>query len=332
MYDYLIFDTVNIGYMVFNNSQNHSQDEMKQSVIKMSNKRIYKLFIREYLETIEFLKKKFLKENGELIFLYDNYHSRAELKQIPQPLKESDSRKKYNAEYKAQRKSARAEFYNTLETLRYYFLIGDSNIHTVRIPRLEADDLVKPCLSSLRRKKPNSKVLLATNDSDWCRYLDADTQYLPEIYKEPIGREKFIERWGYTPTEESVVLYKILYGDDADNIKAVFPEFDSKLKKQIMDTFSSVEDFMYEAKNVPELKPYISLITDKEKEKNIKVAYQLISAIPVSEAHFRQVFTTGRKSVIMKKQLTMIIFDQQEEPVTKFTFGGIVPRFTPSGK
>lgn len=329
MYDYLVFDTVNIGYMVFNGTQGPSQEEMRQSAIKIGSKRVYRLFLKSYVETVDFLRKKFLKEDGELIFLYDNYTSREELRQMLRPLKESDSRKKHNADYKAQRRNAKAEFYNTLDTLRYYFLIGDTNIHTVRIPNLEADDLVKPCLSFIRTSKPDAKVLLATNDSDWCRYLDDTTQYLPEIYKEPVGKEKFLERWGYEPTEEAVVLYKVLHGDDADNVAAVFPEFSTRTKKLIMDRFGSVVDFMFDAGKVPELKEFVPLIKDREIE--IKIAYQMLSAIPVSDAHFRQVYTTGRNSTVMKKQLNMVIFDQTEEKDSKFSFGGLVPRYTPHG-
>jgi hypothetical protein len=330
MFDYLVFDTVNFGYAVYNNSQGPSKAEFKQSVMKIGNKKVYRLLLKECIETVSFLRQKYLKDGGELIFLYDNYTSREELKEMLKPLKSSDSRKQQNPEYKAQRKSERAEFYNTLDIFRYYGLVGENRVHTVRIPHLEADDLVKPCLTHVRATQPEASVLMITNDSDWCRYLDGKTLYLPEIYKEPVGREKFKERWHYEPSEETVVLYKILYGDDADNIQPVFPEFDSKLKRFIMEKFTSVVDFMFEASSTPELKEYVVLIKDRELD--IKMAYQLISAIPVSTAHFRQVYTTGRGSTVMRKQLDTLIFGEEEkQEEQKFTFGGVVPRYTPSG-
>jgi 5'-3' exonuclease len=326
MYKYIIFDTVNLGYSVFNSTEGPSETEIRKSTVKLGTKKIYQLFLKSLIEKVEFLKKKYLEEGGEIIFLYDNYTSREEIKQLLIPLKESDRRKNKNADYKSHRKNQRYEFYNTLETFRYWWLIGEKTEHTVRIPNLEADDLVKPCLSFLRRKNKNSKILLVTNDSDWCRYLDEDTHYLPELHKEPVDRQKFFEKWGFDPAEEKIILYKIIQGDQTDNIKMVFPEFNPKLRNFIITKFNSTVDFMYEASTVPELEPFTSLI--KERESEIRSAYQLLSSIPVSDLHFVNVYTSGRGSIIMRNQLKKLIFNDIEEK-EKFEFGDFVPRYDP---
>jgi hypothetical protein len=328
MFDYLIIDSVLMGYLVLNTSDT---PDLKDTV-KVGNKKVYKGFIKSFIETVDHLKTKHLKENGEVIFLFDNYESREQIKQLLRPLKESDSRKKINPSYKAQRRAQKMDFYSSLEIIRYYYMVNDKTHHTARIPNLEADDLVKPCIEYLQKKTPHCKILLVTNDSDWCRYLlPEEIQWLPELYGEPIGVFQFIKKFGFPPTEDSIILNKIIYGDEADNIKAVFPELKGDTRKFIMKNFFSITDLMFDVGKFPETKEYISLI--KERETEIRSAYQMLATIPVTDEHFKSVFVTGRDSKVSITNIRNIIFGREESKEIKkdkFEFGGLkIPRYEP---
>jgi hypothetical protein len=333
MFDFFLIDSVLVGYLVINTS---SDKDLKE-LISIGNKKVYKGFIRNFIETMVYLKKKFLSEGGEIVFLFDNYESREEVRQLLKPLNEHESRKKINPSYKAQRRSEKMAFYNSLDMIRYYYLVADKSYHTARIPNLEADDLVKPCLEHLHRINPNGKILLVTNDSDWCRYISTDdkVQWLPEIYSEPHGVKEFKSKFGFDPSEEAIILHKIIYGDEADNIKAVFDSFNGDTRKFIVRNFSSVADFMFSAASRPETKEYTPLIKDMEPE--IRSAYQMLATIPVTKDHFNNVFTTGRDSSVVQSNLRRVIFDKDEEDDNSeaegFAFGGLsIPRYDPKGQ
>lgn len=321
--DFIIVDSVLVGYLVINSESN------MRDLARVGNKVVYKSFVRSFIETMNYLKNKFLEKDGEMIFLFDNYESREEIKQLLQPLGEHQSRRKVDPTYKANRRAEKFHFYNSLDIIRYYYNVSDKSYHTAHIPNLEADDLVKPCIEYLRKKKPDCKILLVTNDSDWSRYIEVNTLWLPELYSELHGVREFAKKYGFDPSEESIILNKIIYGDAADNIKPVFPEFEEYTKKYIVTFFPSVADFMYNASIHVETKDYVQLI--KERESQIRSAYQMLATIPVTPAHFEAVYVTGRDSAVVQDNLRRVFFDQ--EAGTGFEFGNIpAPRFDPKGE
>jgi len=322
LYDYLIFDTVNTGYFVLNHPE--KSKENRSELITIQGKRIYRHFLKNLIEMIGSLKSKYLQDNGEIVFLIDNYESREELKALLKPLASSQNRKKVNESYKSGRVNQKFEFYNTLDILRYYYLVQTKQYHTARIPNLEADDLVPPCL---KRVSPNNdkKVLLVTNDSDWCRYLSENVHYLPNLYEAPVGIGEFTRIHGYPPTEGKIILDKILNGDSADNIEAVFMDIPPFLRERIVEVFDDVVDFMFNIGGNPEFKQYATLVKDREND--IRIAYQMLAAIPVGMQHFNAIWTTGRDSKVMVETIHRKLYD--EEGKATFTFGVKSPRVDP---
>ena len=319
MYKHIIIDAVNFGYL-----------NMKKEYavpVSLGNKKVYPEFVKNYLTTLDFLMKKFLEDDGQVTLLFDNYNSREELKEALKPLKASENRKKVNPNYKSNRVANTPYFYNSLDLIRYIHQLREPKYHTARIPNLEADDLVKPCINYLG----DEKILMITNDSDWCRYLDKHIQYLPDLYGEPVTREAFQDKYGYYPSEDKVILYKILNGDTVDNVQAVFPQLKPAIKSYIMDNFDSVIDFMFDAHKHDILSEFITDIKDSEID--IKVAYQMLATIPVTDEHFKAVYTTGRSADYVLKVIYEVIeynTGKEEKPV--FEFGGLdVPRYTPKG-
>lgn len=328
MYSKLIIDSLNIGHRLFYSDEVQSKIT---DIVKIGQKRVYRSFLRCFIETIKHLEKKFLSESGEVIFLYDNYTSREELKAMLQPCGTHESRKKINPTYKAHRQKARKEFYNSMDLLRYYYLVGDKKYHTARIPNLEADDLLIPCIE----KFSNEKLLIVSNDRDWAKTLSDHTDMLIDLYSEPIIQSDYQYKYGYFPSEESIILDKILNGDDSDNIDKVFPEFSSKERLYILQNYTNLIDFIFDSQTDPNLKEHVSLIKDREKD--VKLAYKMLATIPVTKQHFDAVYTTGRNGQSLTSILDRIIFyvkdpfdsvSVQGIPVTEkpeegFTFGDI---------
>jgi hypothetical protein len=317
MYNNLIFDAVNTGYIIFNNTQ-HVKENISE-IITFQDKRVYRFFLKNFIETVEILKNKFLDENGQIIFLFDNYESRDELNRLLRPLKESDNRRKVNKEYKSTRIRQKMEFYNTLDVVRYYYLIQTKEYHTAHIPNLEADDLIPRCL-----EKCLGTTLLISNDSDWCRYMSETVHTLPDLYWNPLDRQGFIEKNGYEPLEGKIILNKILWGDQADHIDAVFPDLKPELKKYIVEHFDDVQDFMLNASNNITTSPFVVMIKDREAD--IRLAYQMLVAIPVAENHFNAIFTTGRNSSAMLKTMRKKVYGEDPD---EFQFGVTMPRVNP---
>lgn len=312
-FKYLIVDANNLGYVVLNTN-------IDRSIAKVSNKFIYPQFVKRFIETIDLLKKIYSSE--EVVLLFDNHTSKEELRmafKVPSGV----SRKDIKETYKSTRKRETNEFYWSLDFLKYYFTVTDTYFHTVQILKLEADDLVAPCLRTVVK---DSTALMITNDSDWTKYLSTHIYYLPEINGNPQGREAFFSRYGFYPSEDKVILYKILNGDSADDIPMVFPEIKPAIRSQIINDFNSVFDLMLHAHEKIYLKPFISLIKDREND--IKVNYQLLSNIDVSDEQFLSHFTTGRGSGVLKASLNKILYGDTSPK--KFTFGGLkLPRVNP---
>jgi len=328
MYDHIIIDSHNLAYTVFYSP--NLKEENSSKILKMNERRLFPYFIKNYLDTIKMLKAEYLKPDGEITLLFDNHHSREEIKKLLKPLKMSENRRKVNPLYKSKRKPESMEFYNSIEQIRYLMCISEPMYHTGRIPNLEADDLVKPVIDLVRETKPNATVLLVTNDSDWCRYLDEGTQYLPKLFDRPLGVESFKEKNGFDPQIEKVILYKVLYGDDADNIEAVFPEFDKETRKYILNTFDSTADFLVLGSLDDNLKAYSDSISAKLPQ--VKIAWQVLSAVPVSMEHMKKRWTIGRSALGLKDSMEKAMFEAETPLKTKgFSFGGEkIPRQTPN--
>lgn len=313
-YKYIIIDANNLGYRLF-------YKNIDRTLLKISNKFIYKNFAKDYIDTVSLLKNTYNSE--EIILLFDNHTSKEELKKAFQ-LDKQVSRKDIKETYKSNRKKEKNEFYETLNFIKYYYMVGDKHYHTVQIFKLEADDLVAPCLNTIIKK---DSALFVTNDSDWTRYISDNKHYLPENFNHPWTIDEFKYTYGFYPNEDSVILHKILYGDSADNIDIIFPEIPISIREKIIQDYESIFDLIINTSKKSYMKEYFLLI--KERESLLKINYQLLSTIPVSNEQFLSHYTSGRESNKLIKAIEDIIYDKKEKNKA-FEFGGIkVPRVTP---
>lgn len=314
-YDALLIDVVNLGYKTF-----YKESPLRE---KIGNKIVYKNFVADFIETLSFLEKKYFSLPGDVYLLFDNYTSREEIKQLFEPLsaKKNKNRRKINSDYKASRKKAPKEFYNSLDLIKYYYMISPPRYKIVQIPSLEADDLVKPCILFLQQQG-KKRLLLVTDDSDWCRYLKKEEIfYLPSLYQNPVGYEDFFLLHNYYPSEEKIILYKLLAGDRADNVKAIFPELKPEMVLSFVKKYDSVIDFIYE--EVKKGGTFARAI--KEKERDLRTSYQMLSSVEVSEKQFQAYCIVGRDSKAHQNVLNQLLFPHEEKE--KFNFGSVkIPR------
>jgi len=301
MYSKLIIDSLNLGYIVFNNEKVKNNLD----VVKIGNKKVYPIFVREFIGTIKYLETKFLDNYGQTTLLFDNYTSRDEMRNDLKPLNAHESRRRINSNYKAHREKAKPEFYNSMDLIHYYYKIGDPKYHTVRIPNLEADDLLLECI----KKYDNDKLLFVSTDKDWAKGLSENADMLTDLYKEPFTYSGYIEKYGYEPKEDLIILDKILNGDESDNIKSVFPEITSEERKYIINHYESIDDFGFNSQFDPVLSKYSQLIKDREPE--IKLAFQMLATVIVTTAQFKSRFTTGRGSKQLINVLNSVIFEKE---------------------
>lgn len=306
MYDHIIVDTVNLAYRVRREGKTQPWRELS----KIGNRRVLRPLIREFINEVRYLEKKFLNPDGHITFLFDNYTSREELRASFIPASSYVQRKELNRFYKSNRKEATVEFYASIDLIHYWAKLNGPRYHTARIFKLEADDLLPPCIRLLGADK---KILLVTNDSDWAKAMNSNIDMLPELRKDPFTVRKFKNKKGYIPTEEHVALDKMLFGDKADNVVSVFPMFTKEEKEYVLTAYTNVVDLLFDLPNDEKLKHHA--IAVKDAERDIKLAYKMLSSIPVDDKHFKAVYTTGRPADGLRQKLEDIICLPDEEQV-----------------
>lgn len=330
MYDYLIIDAVNFAYQCTSDTDRlHSNLLPPSAYIKIGKRQVLKNLMKKMLHTLKELELKYLSPTGQVLFLFDNYTSREELKESLIPADKHVARKKINPYYKANRKVASFEFYATLDLLHYYLKLKESKYQSARIPHLEADDLLPTAVKVIGS---TTKILAVSSDSDWCKVLSPYLHILPTVHAEPITAEDFYAKRKYFPSEDKIKLEKMLYGDSADNVKPVFTELSKEEKQYVLSKWDNIVDFLYEVQTDDRLSHYT--ISFKDKEHEIKLAYKMLSTIPVTEEHFKAVWIKGRNAlripIIIENAVESEVSSNEEKEDEEFSFGEIsVPRKMP---
>lgn len=307
-YDCLIIDVHNLAYRTFNYK--------KEVPYYVSKKQVYKKSICAFINKIEELKETFLYADGTIYLLFDNQTSRIDL----QSTFYFAERKKAYAKYKEDRDKQPKEFYNSINLLKYYYMVSPPQYVTIQVPMLEADDLVEPVL---RLYCTNKTTLMVTTDYDWARYVSAQVHWLPGYsVTEPEDATQLSARMGFPISENTVVIYKSLFGDVADNIPAVVSE---RYKAQFLQFLALTTDpdavpFIackdYEDESLQEMCKQI-----KEQENQYRINVQIVRTIPVRDEHVYAVTTKGRDSKVALRAVQEAI--GLSNPHEKFVFGNI---------
>ena len=310
-YNSLIIDTVNLAYKVF--------EKENETPKLLAKKLVFKKSVCNFINTVEELKKKYLHYDGQVYLLIDNYFSRADL----QSTFLFADRKQLDEAYKSTRKKENKSFYNSINLIRYYYLIGPADYHTIRIEGLEADDLVKPLLNS---ECKGQRCLMVTNDLDWCRYLGDGIDWLPYLNEEPETKGDVSQRLGFEANEKNITIYKALFGDESDNIPATSRHSKDNTNQflELIKIVEYPEQLVMLSRDKDKVAQYpiledISGSVDKEKRYLINV--QLVSAINCTTDHLKSCMTTGRLADTLYKVVRESIgLDSSDQ---EFVFGNV---------
>ena len=307
-YDNIVIDSVNFAYRVFTHKG--------ETPVQLSKKTVYKESICRFIEAVEDLRLKYLAHEGNIYLLFDNYFSRADLRSIYMYA----DRKQLNESYKANRKKDSKEFYNSLNFLRYYYLIGPNFYHTLRVDNLEADDLVKPLFTDLGIFENKQSALMVTTDLDWTRYLRDNVDWLPKMNENPQDVHALSAQLGFDVNEKNILMYKAIFGDASDNISPLitnnssnFNDFVGLIEKVVIP-----EDLVFLSRKDNSSSPILKKISQDEKAYLANL--QLVSSIECSKDMVKFSLTNGRMADTLYNAVREAI-GLNGSP--EFVFGGI---------
>ena len=287
-YDRLIIDVVNLCYKTF--------EKEKDPVVAIGSKLVYKNSICNFIRSVESLVKDYLDSDGEVYLLFDNYFSRADLKTSFM----FADRRDFDKAYKETRKKEHKEFYNSVNFLRYYYLTDTPKFRSIQIQGLEADDLVKPLLPSKYCK--GKTCLLVSSDLDWVRYLNNNpsVEWLPSFKEEPKTLEDVSLKLGFKVSENSIILYKTIFGDASDNIDSLVP-LNEKNKEEFINLVKDCAvplDMVLKARANPNCAILEAINKD---EKQFTINMQLVSSIECDSSHIDGNILIGNESTTTHK-------------------------------
>ncbi len=140
-----------------------------------------------------------------------------------------------------------SEKYNFKPTFKYTYeqlipkLIKENkNIHSMLVPRMEADDLIALSAKYIKYKRPSKIVYIISGDNDFLQ-LGHDKLYIADYKKDTLIH--------LTKDEAREALrLKIVSGDCSDNIPSIFVDqkIDNKTKKMVKESKEEMKLFLKE--------------------------------------------------------------------------------------
>ena len=321
----ILVDVLNVAYRVL-------EDRYRKT--RFQQKSVYTDLFCNFVNTIREIESKYLSTDGNVTLLFDNADSKQDLQDSFYNVK----RKNIYPEYKVHRKKDNKDFYQTIDLIKYYYMVNSEKYMCIQISNLEADDLVKPVLMNF--VKPEERVLLVTNDSDWSRYLSDRVVILDHFNEQPSSLEDYSRKLDFPVSETNVVLYKSFFGDSADRIPQIIPQTKdnfSLFKDLITRKNDTLMDLVLEARKgdhpIFKLKEFKTQIRNSEGKVEKDAMYKidqfiinlrLTSSIPVEKQHLVAATTMGRNSIKLKEAVerAMGLLSSQK----KFAFGYKRPR------
>lgn len=215
------------------------KDEMKK-IKEINNYDWYtnKAFIEKYekmfLASIEKMVKKKVFKKSMIIFCLDSP-------------KKTLWRTEITDDYKGDRldmsikHNFKTTFKYTYGTMIPLLVSNNDHIHSIKVPELEADDLVALSCKYIREKLEGKTIYLVSGDEDFLQ-LGSDDLYFVNYKKKKLFQ---------LTSEEAAdkLRLKLICGDKSDNIKCIYSKEDklsNKLKKQIKESKEELEKFLKE--------------------------------------------------------------------------------------
>lgn len=171
--------------------------------------------------------------------------------------KEETFRKKRYPQYKANRESMPEEL--SIQVPYIYQLIEALNIPCIRIPGIEADDII----ATLKEKASNKdyRVTIISGDKDLMQLVDDKTIVLDTMKNKIYNEQGVIAKLGVAP--KYVVDALSLMGDTSDNIPGV-RGIGAKGAAKLVNEYGSLEDIYSNIESIKNKKQHDALIQYKE--------------------------------------------------------------------
>ena len=182
--------------------------------------------------------EQFIKRLNQLLFEFSYTDSSIVYLLFDNPKSELNFRQMIDEEYKHARlaKKPEKQIYNTMNLLMEILKNYSNNYRIANLDKLEADDLTKPILESLKTEIDDfNKVLVISADMDWSRNIDKNIHWYNFV--DIIDEVKFTEKYGFSPVGNKVKMYKALHGDTSDSIPNAVPYLDKNIMLHIIEKF-----------------------------------------------------------------------------------------------
>jgi len=306
MYNNLIIDTNEFYKRAFDVICKKNQDKPADVLISMT--------IHLTLQMILKCKREHLLDNGLIWILSDN------------PTSKITIRKNIDQSYKNNRTRESDGYYRGIDYLLILAQNYSEQFNTIRIKRLEADDLVPEVL-----KLCSGRTLLCTADMDWARCMSENVDWFnhDRVYTQ----ESFKNKYHFTPNENSVTLYKVLLGDTIDMIPSI-KGINEQTTLNIIESFDDIFEVLSCIKKNTE-KAY--LLSDYTKQTILKNEQRLITNHNL--VYFCEVTSTEINQSLLKgkfnKQALSILYKALNFPTNfdsriedqQTSFGDIFSKF-----
>jgi len=265
-YDVLIFD-VNLWY--HKNYHTHSQ-----LTYEVGNKQIVTGGIWGFLKTVQRFERDYLKDDGHVYFIFDNPDSKNDMRRLS-----------VDPTYKANRKKYSQPFYRGLDYLRLILMEYRDNGTVIYGTGLEADDLAPNVINNIDSSK---SILAISDDLDWARVINYKGKSVDLYMKKKVyNKREFNEEYNFIPTDNNVVLYKVIKGDTADNIPVGLPNIPTKTVEKLVGDFDDIFEIIENADMIPYLNDTWKRRL-QERKSRLRLNHQLVSFIPVSDEYLKQ--------------------------------------------
>lgn len=308
-YRAILIDALNLLYRL---------REQHNEASKVSSKYVYRDLVVRFIAFMDALQEQYLAPEGQVYFLFDHSPSGHDHGKSYRNI----GRKAIDSRYKENRQRDSKEFYNTFDLIKYYYLTNKPHYLSLQAQGYEADDLVRPVLRHALPK--GCRVLMVTNDYDWTRYLTETVDWMPKLAQKPATIQDYIENKGYMPSEQSVLIYKAVFGDKSDNIPGLLTESPKHVDEMIgilADESLTTDTMIHRSFKSDLLKESPIYRAIHENEKQFRINIQLIEPVNIDEKHLQAITCEGRDSEVATAAVETAIGLRKEERV--FVFGNI---------
>lgn len=194
-----------------------------------TNKIFIEKYEKMYLDSIIKLIKKKNFENSDIIFCMDSP-------------KEDLWRTQIQSEYKGDRIDLSLK-YNFKPTFEYTyndmipkFITQNKNIYSLRVEKMEADDLIAIITMHMKDKNPNKNVYIVSGDEDFLQLGRNNVIFVNYKIKKP-----------FILTEEQAnesLRNKFINGDTSDCIPSIFPKGKRVNKKEMLNSVEKLNEYL----------------------------------------------------------------------------------------